>query len=70
MSTRSSASNLGQALKTLRIEWQQTRESWRDVKSLEFQEKYLDDLPSHVARAASVIEELDTLLRKVKADCE
>jgi hypothetical protein len=70
MSTRSSAANLGQAMKTLRVEWQEARASWRDVKAQEFEQKYLEDLPGQVARAASVIEELDSLLRKVKADCE
>jgi hypothetical protein len=40
------------------------------VKSHEFEKNYLQDLPSYVARATSVMEEIDVLLRKVKADCE
>jgi hypothetical protein len=70
MSVRASASNLVQAAKLLKAEWAQTRESWRDVKAMEFERTYLEDLPNHVARTAAVIEELDMLLRKVQHDCE
>jgi hypothetical protein len=70
MSTKTSASNLGQALKELRLDWQQTKTHWRDIKSQEFEQAYLDVLPEHIARAVTVIEELDVLLRKVNKDCE
>lgn len=70
MNTRSSAANLVQAAKDLAIAWDQTKEAWRDVKSREFEENYLEQLPNHIARATAVIEEIDALLRKVKADCE
>lgn len=70
MSTRTSAGNLAQALKDLSIEWEQTKSAWRDIKSDEFERRYLDPLPHEVTRAASVIEEVDALLRKVKHDCE
>ncbi|MES2568726.1 MAG: hypothetical protein V4710_01575 [Verrucomicrobiota bacterium] len=70
MSTRVSSSSLAQAAKELSIEWQQTRASWRDIKSQEFEQKYLDALPPHLARTMAVIEEIDALLRKVRHDCE
>ena len=70
MNTRTSAANLGQAVKELSIEWQRTRSHWRDVKSTEFEQKFLDDLPSSIARATAVIEEIDAILRKVRSDCE
>jgi hypothetical protein len=70
MSTRVSASNLAQALRELTVEWQQTKSSWRDQKSLEFQEHYLERLPHLVTHARNVMEEMDNLLRKVKNDCE
>jgi hypothetical protein len=70
MNTRASASNLAQAAKDLSIEWEQIKASWRDVKSREFEEKYLEPIPGQLARATAVIEEIDALLRKVKADCE
>ena len=70
MSTRTSAANLSQAIKDLSLEWQQTKGSWNDVKSQQFEREYLETLPQHVARAMAVIEELDGLLRKVRTDCE
>ncbi len=70
MNPRGSAASLGEAVKELSIEWQQTKSYWRDVKSMEFEKNYLDALPSYVARATTFMEEIDTLLRKVKTDCE
>lgn len=70
MNVRASASNLVQAVKELRAEWEQTTESWRDAKAEEFAKTYLEDLPHHIARTAAVMEELDVLLKKVRLDCE
>ena len=70
MSTKGSASNLVQAVKELSIEWQITKDYWRDVKSIEFVEKYVGRMPDHMVRALSVMEELDIILRKVRKDCE
>jgi hypothetical protein len=70
MSLRTSASNLTETLKVLSASWERTRETWTDVKSREFAAAYLDELPQQIARAAQVIEELDGVLRKIKADCE
>jgi hypothetical protein len=70
MNIRVCASNLSQVTKQLRADWEQTKTSWHDVKSREFEENYLETLPHAVARAATVIEEIDALLRKVRSDCE
>jgi hypothetical protein len=70
MSARSSAANLVQAVKDISREWEETSSFWRDVKSLEFEAKYLEELPHHVARAVGVMQELDGLLNKVRSDCE
>jgi len=70
MSTKGNASNLVQAAKDLSNEWQQTKSHWHDVKSQEFERKYLEDLPGHVTRAALMIEEIDVVLRKIRSDCE
>ncbi len=70
MSAKVSGSNLIQAAKDLSLEWEQTRAHWHDVKSREFEQTYLADLPSHVTRAAQIIEEIDVVLRKIRSDCE
>jgi hypothetical protein len=70
MSTQGSASNLAQAARILNLEWENTKTYWRDVKSQEFEHKYLEDLPGQVASAAAAMEEIDLLLKKVRGDCE
>ena len=70
MNTRASAANLVQAMKELSLEWDRTKAQWRDVKSFEFEQTYLEDLPNQVTKALSVIEEIDALLSKIRSDCE
>ena len=70
MSTNISASNLIQAVTDLNIEWQQAKSHWRDVKSEEFERRYLEKLSEHVAKAKPIIDEIEKLLRKVRQDCE
>lgn len=70
MNLRASGSNLVQALKELRAEWERTTEAWRDTKADEFEKNFLEDLPHQITRTTAAIEELDVLLRKVRLDCE
>ena len=70
MSAAVGGAALIQAMKELSAEWDQARSSWRDAKSLDFEEKYLAELPMHIRRAAEAMEELETVLRKVRSDCE
>ncbi|CAN5678270.1 hypothetical protein BH11VER1_BH11VER1_16270 [soil metagenome] len=70
MSTRVSANNLANAVRDLSVAWQQTKTYWRDQKSKDFEEKYLEELPNQVSQAKTAMEELDAFLRKVKNDCE
>jgi hypothetical protein len=70
MSTQGSASNLAQALRLLNLEWEKAKTHWRDVKSQEFEHKYLEDLPAQVAAAINAMEEAEVLIKKVRSDCE
>ena len=70
MSSRVNASILGEATKMLQTEWQQTRATWTDAKSLEFEKTYLEPLPGLVAQASNAVEELNVLLSKLRHDCE
>jgi len=65
-----SASNLAQAARLLNLEWEKTKEHWRDTKSIEFEHHYLEDMPGQVAAAISAMEELEALMKKVRTDCE
>ncbi len=61
---------LDEATRKLQVEWERTRATWTDAKSVEFHDRYLEPLPALVAQAGAAMEELNLLLNKVKHDCE
>lgn len=65
-----SGSRLEAVTKQLRVDWQQTKNYWADAKSLEFEQKYLQELFATVDKSVAVIDLLDKLIGKVKKDCE
>jgi hypothetical protein len=70
MSLAGGKAALAESTKEILARWQQTRETWRDLKAAEFEEAWLAELPDRVAAALRVIEELDQLLARIHADCE
>lgn len=70
MSMKGSASGLVQAVKELMLEWEQTKAIWNDVKSQEFERRFLAEIPGHAMRATEVMEQLNELLKKVRHECE
>ncbi len=68
MSSEAEAS-LAAAMQNLNIAWQEVRAHWRDAKALEFEERYIKDLPSRMTQAASVMADLDKVLKKARQDC-
>jgi hypothetical protein len=63
-------SRLQALTKELWVQWQQTRQSWTDAKSVEFEHKYLQELMTSVDKSVTVIEQLDKLMGKIRQDCE
>lgn len=64
------SSRLSAVTKDLLAQWQQTKEYWTDVKSIEFERKYLEELKAGVDAAVTIMEQLDNLLTKIRKDCE
>ena len=52
------------------LEWAETKNYWRDVKSEEFDRRFMAELAAHVNRAVLVLEQMEELLKKVRSDCE
>ena len=52
------------------LEWAETKNYWRDVKSEEFDRRFMTELSAHVNRAILVLEQMEDLLKKVRNDCE
>ena len=70
MSLSGNKSRLAATAKELSIQWEETRNYWRDVKSQEFEHRYLEELFVRVDKTVTVIEKLDEVLEKVRRDCE
>ena len=70
MSASNSRGLLTMATRQLQTRWEDTRNSWRDRKAVDFEETYLADLNNNVSSALRVLEELDHLLEKIHADCD
>jgi hypothetical protein len=58
------------ATKELSLKWQQTKDSWRDAKSQEFEQKYMDELIGSVDRAVAVLDQLDKVVARIRSECE
>jgi hypothetical protein len=70
MSMSAHRSRLLQMTKELVLQWEQTRSLWTDVKSQEFERRYMQEVVARVERTTRVMEQLDQLLAKVRSDCE
>jgi hypothetical protein len=70
MSLSSDKARLTGLTKELVLKWAETKESWRDARSEEFERKYMEELKSSVDRAVGVIEQLEKISAKVRSDCE
>jgi hypothetical protein len=68
MSSEAEAS-LAAALQNLRIAWDEVGGYWRDAKRLEFEERYLKELPTRTTQAATLMSDIEKVLKKVQHDC-
>lgn len=50
--------------------WSETREQWQDMKSAEFEREYLAELFGAVPRSATMFDDLEKILERVRRDCE
>jgi hypothetical protein len=58
------------ATKELLLRWTETKNFWRDAKSREFEEKYMQELLARVDKANTLIDKLEEVLKKVHNDCD
>lgn len=70
MNISSNGKMVASATKELMRKWSETRESWRDAKSEEFEQRHIRELEATVDRAMPVFEMLEKLVTKIRNDCE
>jgi hypothetical protein len=56
--------------KELMVDWAATKESWRDAKSREFEQQYLNELTAAVNAAVTHLDALERVLEQIREDCE
>ena len=50
--------------------WRETEIYWRDQRANQFYKEFISPIPKSVAAAGNVIQELGTVLNKIRRDCE
>ena len=70
MNLSGSKNRLVAITKELSKRWEDTKNYWRDVKSQEFEQRYMTELFANVDKTVAVMEKLNELLTKVRHDCE
>lgn len=70
MSVNTGRGQLAALTKQLDAQWLETKEYWRDAKSLEFEKKYLTELSSVVTAAVNHTEDLGKIIARIRSDCE
>ena len=62
-------SQLKRAVKTLKEQWQQTKEHWTDITSQEYEEKYLLPLLPEINQTLAAVYQLSELLEQAEREC-
>lgn len=70
MSLKASKAKLSRASKDISTAWEQVSHSWRDQKAKQFEREFIAPLPDNISSAVAIIDELDSVLSKIKHHCE
>ena len=70
MSAGGNGARLASLTRELLQRWHQTREVWADGKTREFEERFIRALESEVNATLPAIEQLESVLQRVRHDCE
>lgn len=70
MNLSGNKAQLSGATKELLLRWSETKTFWRDGKSHEFEEHYIEELRARVDKAMTLIDKLEEVLQKVHKDCD
>ena len=70
MNLSGTKNRLAALTKELAVQWDETKNYWRDDKTREFERQYIAELFVNVDKDVTAIERLDEVLDKVRKDCE
>jgi hypothetical protein len=61
---------LAKALKDLTLKWSETKMSWTDQQSEEFEKRYIIPMQADLRQAVTAMEHIASVLNQVHHDCE
>ena len=70
MNLNGQKSRLASLTKSFSLRWESAHSHWRDIRSAEFEHRFMQDLPPRVNQATQAIEKLDELLNRIRKECE
>jgi hypothetical protein len=70
MGVHEGRAQLNKAMKELLARWNETRSSWDDSRSREFEEKYVNLLATDLKTTLTAMDHLAILMQQVQRDCE
>ena len=70
MSGGGNAARLASLTRGLLQTWHGTRDDWADAKAREFEERFIREIEVEVNSTLPAIEQLESVLQRVRHDCE
>jgi hypothetical protein len=70
MSVNANKARLVALTRTLSLQWEETKNHWRDEKSQEFGRQYMEQLLLQVDKAVTVCDKLEQIINQARSDCE
>jgi hypothetical protein len=70
MSLTADRTRLRAITKELAVRWEETKDHWRDARSEEFEQRFMQELLARVDKTVAAIEKLEQVVARVRSDCE
>jgi hypothetical protein len=70
MSVYESRGQLAKAMKTLQLNWMETRGDWDDAISRAFEKEFLEPLEMDLRNAMGAMDTMNGLLQQIERDCK
>jgi len=70
MSLAADRTRLRAITKELTVRWEETKEHWKDARSQEFEQRFMQELLARVDKAVVAIEKLEKVAARARSDCE
>jgi hypothetical protein len=70
MSLTADRTRLRAITKALTLRWEETKSHWKDARSEEFEQRFMQELLARVDKAVVAIEKLEKCVARARSECE